>query len=88
MTSIADAREGLAIVAHGSLNTLATIGGVAQILLEDWDDIDAPRRELLLGLIVDGVATQVRDMSALLRAAMSGEPGVGVTGLEPVTSRV
>lgn len=67
-----DGLELLAVVAHASLNSLATLGGVARLLLEDWEQLEPARRELLLGLIVDGVAVQTREMSLVLRSAMTG----------------
>lgn len=66
-----DAVEHLAVMAHSALSSLATVGGAARILLEDWEQIDRDRRELLLGLILDGVAVQTRDLSSVLRSAMA-----------------
>lgn len=79
MTMIEDGLERLVVVAHAALNSLATVGGAARVLLDDWERLDVDRRELLLGLIVDGIEAQTRDMSTVLRSAMvpAGAPDRG-----------
>lgn len=70
MTMIDEGLERLVVVAHAAVSSLATVAGAARMLLDDWERLDVDRRELLLGLIVDGADAQARDMTTVLRSAM------------------
>ena len=46
-----------AVVAHGLLNTLATVVSSAKLLRSDWSRLAPADRELLLGVVVEQAET-------------------------------